>query len=526
MFATTLNENPAINFDPSTDLKVFAAYNEDLREYIAAVEKFPRELASQARAFYLNKLQDKWQPTLGFNADQIKADIDYIQFPPIYSKTEFTVQDAINNQEAGTAWLVPGLLPRVGLQLLGGSPKVGKSVLVYSLIYSVAVSGEFLGLPVKKGKVLLIQAEEGETLCMSRLQESGFSSLESLEQINSLDVTILKSFSLKNDLAKLATRLSREEYQLVVIDSLRKVTADEPVSENSADFGKGVYALQRVINEVGCAGILIHHLRKTGASDKVKSPGDIVERFSGSSAITSAPDGLMALFHSVVDGVPAVTLHTLPREGIPISINYTKGVTEEGLWDLRCLDSTSLIGQSDISIKILRILYNAEDNTMQLMDIFKGLGVPFSDDDTHAIIRYLQSLKIIITKTERKGDKKVRYLTLAPDNTWLLSVSISATVADANTFSNVHTRDDLRALVKDWEKDRAEKAISAMSASEQQRVRRIMSTPMYSVGDVVIYENEKCVVETVTPGNIKTTSYTLDLFNGEILEQELRADVY
>lgn len=75
--------------------------------------------------------------------------------------------DLQNDPPRKVKWVIPGLLP-VGLSLLVGSPKVGKSWFALALAVAKAQGGVALGkIKVDTGKVLYIALEDNE----GRLQE-------------------------------------------------------------------------------------------------------------------------------------------------------------------------------------------------------------------------------------------------------------------------------------------------------------------------------------------------------------------
>lgn len=58
-------------------------------------------------------------------------------------------------------WLVKGLIPAEGLVLIYSAPNVGKGFLAVDLLGRIATGRKFCGLPVQKGRVLYVTAEDG-----------------------------------------------------------------------------------------------------------------------------------------------------------------------------------------------------------------------------------------------------------------------------------------------------------------------------------------------------------------------------
>ena len=49
---------------------------------------------------------------------------------------------------------------------------------------------------------------------------------------------------------------------LVIIDSLKRITTGRDISENSAEFADSIYELKEMLTKYGASGILIHHSNK------------------------------------------------------------------------------------------------------------------------------------------------------------------------------------------------------------------------------------------------------------------------
>jgi RecA-family ATPase len=81
-----------------------------------------------------------------------------------------------------------------------------------------------------------------------------------------------------DQMAVLEEELEKFRPDLVVIDSLKKITAGKRISENSAEFADNIIALNDMLSRYRAAGILVHHANK--GNDAIG-----VEQFRGSTAI-------------------------------------------------------------------------------------------------------------------------------------------------------------------------------------------------------------------------------------------------
>jgi hypothetical protein len=389
------------------------------------------------------------------------------------------------------------------------------------LAFGVAHSGEFLGLPVRKGNVLFIQAEEGIELAKRRLRLCGFGQTEIAKMFRSngsaTSLVLRRTFNLRNDLGWLKKTIARGEYSLVIIDSLRKVTATEADNENSAEFGKLVAGLQSTINDAGTAAILIHHMRKP---DSMKSE-DITPMFSGSTAIAAAPDGLMALTPDTVNG--CVLLRTLPRDGVAIKLRYTWGFTDDGNWKLTCIDNAGLLGgDSVLPLRMLRLL-SGNAHGLTLYQLFDRLNLDKSDAEAHKTVQFLQSLSIILVRHTEAG----RLLYMSEESSWLIGAAdstVSTTLADANTLTACADRQALRSATTGWPPARFTQALHATFGSERENIEKLLKTPTYTVGQNVICDDQECVVEQVIEGGrLHEQEYVVSIYTDKVLEEELRA---
>jgi len=194
------------------------------------------------------------------------------------------LDELFNVSHSAIEYVMPGMLPLGETVLLVASPKVGKSLLAYDFAFAVATGeSNFLGEQVKQGKVLIIQCDESVNTARGRLFKRGF------RQEDTENVQFVESFKI-TQLDLLEEWLESFRPTLVIVDSLRRISAGRDLSENSAEFADAVYQLKETIARYNAAGILIHHSNKN--SEAVG-----VDRVRGSSAISGAVWGVWQLDH-------------------------------------------------------------------------------------------------------------------------------------------------------------------------------------------------------------------------------------
>jgi hypothetical protein len=182
-------------------------------------------------------------------------------------------------------WAIPGLLPE-GVSLLAGKPKMGKSWLALSLAISIAQGENALGsLPTNQGTVLYLGLEDNEQRICSRVGKLAQGTPPALFWSGSC--APLTTGGLTDLEAWIAAATAP---RLVVIDTFARVRAQNGMSNGSvyADDYAAITPLKYLAEQYHLSILLIHHLRKSGASDPM-------DEISGSTGLTGATDCNMVL---------------------------------------------------------------------------------------------------------------------------------------------------------------------------------------------------------------------------------------
>lgn len=179
------------------------------------------------------------------------------------------------------SWIIEDFLS-VGLQLLVGAPKVGKSWLVLSLLLAVSTGAPFWGFATTRCDVLYLCLED----TLQRLQDRLFK----------LTNEASTGFHLCIQAGKLASGLIEQlekhlgDYpntKLIVIDTFQVIR--QPTRDNAyaSDYNE-VGLLKNFADSHAIAILLIHHTRKMGDSD-------VFNTVSGTTGLTGAADTTMVL---------------------------------------------------------------------------------------------------------------------------------------------------------------------------------------------------------------------------------------
>lgn len=196
----------------------------------------------------------------------------------------FTAADLMSQTFPEPRWAVPGLVAE-GLNLLVGSPKLGKSWLCLGLAVAVASGGRALGkIEVEQGSVLYAALEDNPRRLQNRMR------------------LVLQGAAVPDDL-HIATYLPRlpglydfldgwllahPDARLVIVDVLRKV---RPLGDGKGNAYNEDYdslgSLKALADKHGIAVIAVHHTRK------MADDSDVFNEVSGSTGLTGAADAIL-----------------------------------------------------------------------------------------------------------------------------------------------------------------------------------------------------------------------------------------
>jgi hypothetical protein len=156
--------------------------------------------------------------------------------------------------------LIAGLLRILGITLLHGREKLGKSTLSAQIAAALTRGGEFLGRPVRRTFVVWIAADEPMQDAAKRLREFG---------ADERSVLIVDGRrgpqELRAELKKAAGYADGLDL-VVVIDTLAELVSPMITSENdSAPMIKALRQYVEVIRAASAACILVHHSNKSGS---------------------------------------------------------------------------------------------------------------------------------------------------------------------------------------------------------------------------------------------------------------------
>lgn len=254
-----------------------------------------------------------------------------------------TGEQLLDKDLGDIAFVVDKLLP-VGLNLLAGSPKVGKSWFALWLSIQIAKGEKVLGFETNAATVLYLALEDNEIRIQNRL-------LEITEDAPSEVHFCTEIFKLGGDLE---TRIKnfiteQEKTKLIIIDTLQTVRAS--TESSYANDYSDLLNIKNIAYEYQISILLIHHFRK-------QKDGDVFNQITGSTGLQGVVDTMFTMTQSR-RGEKSCILNCIGRDIEPREMEIER--TEENNW-----------------IKLSDSLW---ENTLQELNFIKAVEVFMSDKE-------------------------------------------------------------------------------------------------------------------------------------------------
>ncbi len=169
---------------------------------------------------------------------------------------------AFDDIEVGTEppYLIKGLIPRVGLTVVWGPPKSGKSFWTFDAVMHVALGWEYRGRRVQPGPVVYIAAE-GSTGLRARVEAFRQHKIGDTHEGPRPFYLVPVNLDLIEEVAALImaikVRLGDETPAAVVIDTLNRTLRGSESSDE--DMTAYITAADAIREAFGCAVIIVHH---------------------------------------------------------------------------------------------------------------------------------------------------------------------------------------------------------------------------------------------------------------------------
>jgi RecA-family ATPase len=173
----------------------------------------------------------------------------------------------------------------VGLTMLAGRPKQGKSWLALQIAVAVGTGGKLLGLDVPKGKALYLALEDSARRLKSRL--------ESQQAPTETEVKFYEEWKALTEggIIEIFEQVDAHGYTLVIIDTISRVLgrADQM---DQGEMTSILGGLQRLAGNRGITVLLVDHHRKSGGN----GDGDVIDDVMGATSKVGVADAAMGLY--------------------------------------------------------------------------------------------------------------------------------------------------------------------------------------------------------------------------------------
>jgi len=216
--------------------------------------------------------------------------------------TILSARDILTRAWPEPVWAVPQLLP-VGLSVLAGRPKLGKSWLALQVACAVATGGMVFGQRVQRGRVLYLALEDPPRRLQGRMRAQGWPSDADAEFLCIGEFANAIGNLAAGGAGRLAELIAAEHYRLVVVDTLsRAISTDQ---NDSTAVTQALTPVQEMAHKCEACVLLVDHHRKPGLA----SSADLVADIMGATAKGAMADVIWGLYRErgKVEALLAVT---------------------------------------------------------------------------------------------------------------------------------------------------------------------------------------------------------------------------
>jgi hypothetical protein len=201
-------------------------------------------------------------------------------------------------------WTIPNMLP-VGLCILAGAPKIGKSWLALMIAKAKAAGGVALGEHVEQGPAFYLALEDPPRRLQERMIKQGWPHGLPAEFLTLGDFEQQVKDLTNGGGERLARQIESVGYHLVVIDTLsRSVKGDQ---NDVSEMTKGLTPLHEIAHQKNCTVLLVDHHRKVSGLE-----ADPISDILGSIAKGAMADTIWGLYHET--GKAGAKLAIMGRE--------------------------------------------------------------------------------------------------------------------------------------------------------------------------------------------------------------------
>lgn len=242
-----------------------------------------------------------------------------------------TGKELLSKEVREIPFIVKDLIP-IGLTLLAGSAKVGKSWLALWLSIAVAKGEDIWGYESTRCTTLYLCYEDNEIRIQNRLLEitdDAPNNVHFCTEVSKLGGEL--ETRIRNFIAE------HQDTKLIIIDTLQTIRSPNTESTYSNDYSD-LTILKNLADDYKIAILLIHHFRK-------QKDGDVFNQITGSTGLQGAVDTMFTLSQSK-RGEKTATLSCIGRDIESRELELER--SEDNIW-VNLSDSLSESNLKDLS---------------------------------------------------------------------------------------------------------------------------------------------------------------------------------
>ena len=260
-----------------------------------------------------------------------------------------TAQELLLKPMKPRSWIIQDFLP-TGETVLAGTPKVGKSWLVFDLALCVSKGEPFFGHETNEAGVLYLCLEDTYNRVQQRLfllTETANDNLHFVRSSEGLQSGLL------DQLEMFVSRFP--ETRLIIVDTLQMIRGNGS-ADNSNSYASDysdMRSIKQFADEKDIALVLVHHTRK------MRDPFNVFNDVSGTNGIMGSADETMILWKSNFFDDKA----TLSITGRDVSLAEYKLLLKDFRWTLVEVSGRDAIEERatpDAVLSVLEFMKNKE----------------------------------------------------------------------------------------------------------------------------------------------------------------------
>lgn len=272
-------------------------------------------------------------------------------------------------------WLINGIMSE-GLNLLIGSPKMGKSLLALNIALTIAGGGKALqDVPVEAADVLYLSLEDKDRRVQDRATRMMRALPESVAGPARKRLSVVTSWP-RQDAGGLrlidAWAGKVKAPGLVIIDVWNKFAPTKSGNSNAyMHDAQAVGGVKDYCDRRGLAGLIVHHDRKALAG--MKAEDDFVASISGTQGIAGGADGIMVLVRNRTETTAELKITGRDVEERILALDF---VPDDLTW--KCLGGAERLKEGEVQTAVLAYLEECGEAGASLKDISDSTGQKYN----------------------------------------------------------------------------------------------------------------------------------------------------